>query len=540
MTMNKNRIVPLFAALALVGVGCSSGKKPPSLDVVKPAAITVPVPAAPTDKALFGYAKLRDPAELSRRLFGIAGPAMLQQTGFRFEELKPGRTVAVFGWDPGEGPVMAAPAAAVIPAPADGQLVGKLSQMVPSTKVLPMGDSAVVALNPAGAERAGSQGQALLTTAEAKTPFDVLLYVHLDAVMARYGAQLRQMLAQVPLGGGRAEPPGMEGATKSGMKILEEAIDRIAAMRSLSIGAQLSDTALELALLTEDKQAGEKGGGLAQPDLAQFVPPGQLRFQWQVRDLQKLADFYLRTYSPMLDSKPQLKQKLSQFVADWTKAGRSQLYAGSMSFGGEKFMQVSALMKTENGKAAMEAVRKGIALFDTPEIKELYKNMGMEVSTVGQQNVRKLHGWPVDSYKYTFKVTKPELQQAAGLISKMSGMTYEVVQVGDYLAFTIGGSVDELVNSLMSGKGVGGLNAMKQFPAGGSFYADVDVVRIAKAAAAVSGQRVPLPELPPNAQMLTLWAYDAGQTSMYKAAVPRAIIDLLVGMAMRPPGAPPN
>ena len=41
----------------------------------------------------------------------------------------------------------------------------------------------------------------------------------------------------------------MEGATKSGMKILEEAIDRIAAMRSLSIGAQLSDTALELALL---------------------------------------------------------------------------------------------------------------------------------------------------------------------------------------------------------------------------------------------------------------------------------------------------
>ncbi|MFO0573867.1 MAG: hypothetical protein U1A78_07720 [Polyangia bacterium] len=540
--MNKIRILPFCSVLALGAAlalgGCSSGKKPPALAVSKPAAVTIPAPETPKDKALFGYAKLRDPVGLSHKLFGLAAPVMLSQMDLNINELKPGRTVAVFGWDPGDGPVMAAPVAAVIPAPADGQLVAKLSRLAPSAKATPLGESTLLALNPAGAERAAAEGQALGATAEAKTPFDLLLLVHMDSVMAKYGPQLQKMLAQIPLNGSR-DQPGMEGATQSGRKILEEMIDRVSAMKALSIGAQLSDSALELALITDDKQAGDKAGPVAAPDLAQFMPPGQVRFQWHVRDVQKIADFYLRTYAPVLDSKPALKQQIQQLVAEWQKAGRSQLYAGSMSFGGEKFMQISALMKVDNGKAAMAAVRKGIALFDNPELKEVYKNLGIEMSMTSQPGVRKLHGWPVDRYAYTFKVTKPELQQAAGLLSKLSGMTYEIVQVGDYLAFTIGGTVDELVNSLMTGKGAGGLAAMKQFPAGGGFYADVDVMRIAKAAAAMSGREVSLPELPPGAQTLTLWSYDAGQTAMYKASVPRPLIDLAISAAMRPPGAPP-
>ena len=62
------------------------------------------------------------------------------------------------------------------------------------------------------------------------------------------------------------------------------------------------------------RPAGWEGGPLAAPNLAQFLPPGDVNVVWNSRDLQRLVDFYMRLYGPMLDEQPQLRTVSSLLV----------------------------------------------------------------------------------------------------------------------------------------------------------------------------------------------------------------------------------
>ncbi|MFO0653747.1 MAG: hypothetical protein U0787_01555 [Polyangia bacterium] len=530
--MQLVRIVPSLFLSAMILGGCGGGKKPPQLQVSKPAPIQVPVPATPASSDLWGYAKLRDPLGLAQKIFGPMTQPMLLSLGLGPNDLKPGSSAALYVWDPEGQPLMAAPSALMLPFPAESERIAELSRAFAGTQALPIPSGTLFLLNPAAQAKAKTQKDAILQLGAAQSPFDVTVYAYLDPILKKHGPALRETLNKVgesvAVNGQNAALPGTGDSIK---KLYSNLVDSLIELKSATLAANLTDRALELSLISENKAPASKTEPYAVPDLLSFLPPSHLRLQWNTRDMQRFVDFYLKTYAPMFESQPPIKEAMQKSLSEWSKAVQKISMAMSVTVGGDKYIQMSSIMKVEDGKAALSAMRTGFQILMSPKVKESWDKLGISMTSKVSQGARKLHGWPVDSYEYSYQVTKPEMQTAKQMFDKFSNLKMEVVQVGNYLVFAMGGSVDQAVNALMTGKPEFPVEAMKRFPAGAAVYADIDLKRIAATVEKMMGRPLAIP-LPQGAEVVSAASFEGSAASQHQLFVPKALVDLGIGALM--------
>ncbi len=528
----------LFSVVAGLALGCGP-RQPPKLPVPTVQPLTVPMPAAPpqSEAPLFGYVKLRD---LSRAIGLFGGEAVLgplaQAQGVNLSEISAGKPLSLYVWDPDrvDSP-FALPIVGLFPIPAEGTISSRLTSMNSSLKAESWGELTAIGMNPRALDQARGQKDALLGITAADTPFDALLYLHIDAMMAKYAPVLRQGIrAMMPmLALSTVRQPGAPSAAST-VAMLEGLVSSLESVRAVAVGARPYDGGVELSALVQDKaaRAGE-GGPLAAPNLAQFLPPGDVNVVWNSRDLQRLVDFYMRLYGPMLDEQPQLRTVIQGLVDEWMKIGRKSEMAFSFSVGGERAFRMHGIVRVDNPAAFMALGRKTATMFGQGPLHDAYKRLGIELQINGKQGARKLQGWPIDHYDYKIATGTPGQgpgQAVNGqLFAKLNGASYEVAQVGPYILYAMNAPIDPVVTALFKGQSAGtstGASAMAAFPPGGTMYADVNVSSLLKGITSLLPPEAAsrLPSLPPEAGSLSFFGYDAGQVSYYKARIPMTLI----------------
>ena len=553
----------LGVALGLSPVGCGP-KQPPKLPVATVQPIEVPMPAAPppSDAPLFAYLKVRD---LSRTLGLFGGAAALgpiaDAQGINLNEIAAGKPLSLYLWDPDRVDTpFALPVVGLFPVPADGTLARRLTSMNGSLQAEAWGDQTSIGMNSRALEQARAQKDTLLGLANAATPFDALLYLHIDAVLSKYAPVLRQGIRamQPLLMLSAARQPGSPSPAST-MAMFEGLVTSLESLRAAAVGVRPYDGGIELSALVQDKQSkSAEKGPIAAPNLVQFLPAGDVKMVWNSRDIGRIVDFYMRLYGPMLDEQPQLRTLVQGLVDDWLKLGRKMETAVSLSIGGDKLFRAYGLMRVDSPAAMLGLGRKMVGMMQQGPMHDMYLRLGLDLQLSGKQGVRKVQGWPVDHYEYKTAVTAAAQNTPAKPVwEKFNGMSYEIAQVGPYIVYALNARVEDVVNVLFKGPTASsaGLAALAAYPPGGSFYADVNFASLIKGVGTLMPAEAAsrLPSLPAEAGPLLLFGYDNGDVGYYKARLPMTLLLALktasenlrlptppIGGPRSLSGAPPN
>lgn len=550
--MKDRRVAPAAAIFALacgLSGGCSRPQSPPKLPLVAAQPVALPTPPVPTDPTLFAYLHIRDPIPLVQQAGGGQILQKAVERGVKIADFKSGEPLLAFLWDPQGASLAEVPAVVLAPLPTDGDLVGLIKTTGPAVRAAAVGaekNLTAFTLGDAAQERVKTGGAELLALVRAKQPFDAMLHVNAAAIMAKYGPVLHAgiqamgpTLALAAAQNRSAAAPSPKGT----IGMLDQMVSGLEDLTSFTLGANLTETELTLSTLTAVKGAeagGSQGGPITAPDLAQFVPPGDLKLQWSTRELKKSIDWYLRIYGGFLAEKPELKRQIDEAVGEWLKAGQSLDTAASVSFGGGKAgFSMHGLMRVDNGPAAMAALRRSMQMFSAGPVHDLYKSMGIELSIKRQLGVRKLKGNPVDRYEYSFQVSgqggdKPAAEPALkAMLDKLSGLSYEVMQAGPYLVYALGAPLEPVVEPLFDGKGPYPMAARQSFPAGGSLYLELDLAAVLRWMKSLvpPEQALKLPSLPARGSTISAWSYDGGAVSYQQIRIPDSILKSLTGTA---------
>lgn len=527
--MHHGLRLPVALALcgALLGSACGP-KNPPALPVSEAKPIAVPMPAAPQDASLFAYLKIRDARQTVDMFGGPALTAGAAAQGLNLTELQPGRPAAVFAWDPdGADSPQAVPAVALLPIPAQGTLAGRLKLLATSAEVEPFPDGTIASMNAAVAERARAGREGLVQLLNAPLPFDGLLYLNASGIVNRYLPTLRNGLhAMEPVLTAAAIQRPDAPSPKSIIGTLDGLFSSLEGLRAIAVGAKPYDGGLEISTLVQEQKA-HPGGPVSSPDLAQFLPVGDVRLVWNSRDTKRMLDFFMSVYGPILDDKPGVKAQVMPLVDEWAKASQRIDSAMSVSFGGEHGFRGHGLMRVDNAQAAFALVARSVQLFQAGPVHDAYKAMGIDVQVVRKAKARKLFGWPVDRYEYHLTMGQQVADPASlAMMNKLSNMTYEVAQIGPYVAYALNGSLDDIVKPLFTGKGPNPMKATGAFPPGGHLYMECNVSSLLSGFKSLlpppAADR--LPSLPPQPDPVMLFGYDSGDTGYYKLRVPGPLL----------------
>lgn len=542
----------LVLAIALFTLHCRP-PQPPKLPVQPVQSLMLPVPAPPTDPTLVGYLKLRDPAgtlaKLDESVLRNVAPDGVAGLG-----LRAGEAGGFFLWEPpllGGFGMGTLPLAALLPAPQDSLLVRNLSQLWPAMQIVATGSTGqatLAGLNPAALSRARTQGAMLGELLRAPTLFDGFLYLHFEPFVAKYLPTLRAsvgalgpLLEQSQRSQSRPGQPQLSGEQMAGM--MGSLLDRLAPLKSLTLGVTEVPEALELGVLVEDKPGtASVGGPIAAPDLAQFVPPGALRLQWNVRDLGQWADGYLKIYAPLLAGRPELKTAIDAILGDWRQATRGANFGQSLSLDKAHGLRMMGVMQVDDAAKVMALMARTAERFSTGPIHEAYVGLGMDIRVERMPATRKIKRWPVERYVYHLRLLKPPPDEVSkAILSLLDNLVYEVAQVGPFVLFAMGepGGLDRLAEDLLRGRGRYPLLSRGRYPAGGTLYCDVDTAQ------ALEGVRSFLPpeqaaklsqlsgrlakEASGQAGQVTMFSYDGGDTSYLRLQVPRKLLSVLTG-----------
>ncbi len=526
-----------YLVAALTGSAGCRPANPPPLAVVEAQPLKIPMPPPPGDESLFAYLKIRDVQQVLDWFGGSTVRALAATKGLNLSEVQLGKPAALFVWDPdsAQSP-QTMPAVALLPVPAQGTLATRMKAMADSIQVETLGEEALVALNSAVAERAQTQKPALQAILDAQDPFDGLLYLHCAAIFDKYMPALRerlQRLEPVLAAAQRQEAANPQTATA----MLENLLTSLQRLRAIAVGLKPYAGGFEVSTLVQNRQP-ELGGPIAAPDLAQFLPSGDLRVIWNSRDIKRFIDFYMHLFGPMLDEKPALRTQISTLAADWLLASRHIDMAMSVQFAAGRGYSSQGLARVEHPAAILAVWKKTILLFHEGPVHDMYQRMGVNLQVLHKPRVRKIKGWAVDRYEYRVTVG-PEVtdSSARAIWEKLSGNVYEMAQVGPYLAFASNRSMDELVYSLLagpsSGRGAPRMRALSMFPPGGHLYMDVNVPGLLAGLKALlpASMAAKVPVLPPQLEPLTAFGYDGGETGYYKLRLPGPLLAALSAAA---------
>jgi hypothetical protein len=522
----------LALSITLLGTtllqGACAPKAPPTLPNSDAKSLVVPMPPPPKDASLFGYLKIRD----VKQTMDLAGGAMLNvaaaSKGINLAEIEAGKPAAFFFWDPGgASSPQTVPAAALLPLPAQGELVTRLKDLAQSVEVEAVGDGTMAAMNAEVAAKARTERPGLLEILNAPILFDGLLYINSATILDKYLPVMRQGLHNLePLLAAAAVQRKDAPSPKATLGMLESFLGSMESLRAVAIGAKPYDGGLEISTLVQQRQP-EPGGPIAAPDLAQFLPPADLRVVWNIREVKKTLDFYLRTYGPLLDEKPGLRAQVQALADELSTTCQHMDSAIGFKLGGERGFSSQGLMRVDNPAAFLKIIAKIVPLFNEGPIHDSYKSMGIDLQIVHTPNTRKLKGWPVERYQYRVtlgpEVTEPSLKL---IWEKIAGSTYEVAQIGPYVAFASNSSLEELVNSLFTGKGSSPMKATTVFPAGGHLYVDLNLPSMFAGLKSMLPEPLAqkMPTLPAGMDPVLLFGYDSGETGYYKLRLPGPLL----------------
>ena len=539
--LRKGALAGVALGLACGFVGCNRAKSPPQVPVVAAKPVDLPTPPLPTDETMFAYLNVRDPIPFIQQLGGTAYLERAVQLGMKLDDFQTGAPLLGFLWDPQGASVLEVPAVVLAPLPVDGDMVGFIKKTSPGFRAVAVGgpnqQMTALTVGEAAQDRAKTGSADFLALAKARQPFDLTLHINAAAIMEKYGPMLHvglQAMGPAIAQAAAQKRSAVALSPKSTVAMFEQMLSGLEDLKAITLGANLTQTELSLTSLTRTRSGDpKKGGPVAAPDLAQFVPPGDLKLQWSTRDMKGAIDWYLRLYGGFLEEKPELKKQIDAIVADWLKAGQSMDTAASMSFG-NKGLVFQGIMRMDNSAAAMAAVRRSMQLFAGGPVSDLYKSMGVELTVKTQQGVRKLRGNVVDRYEYSIKVgggDVPVEPAAKAMFDKLSGLSYEVMQAGPYILYSIGAPIETVADPLFDGQGPYPMNCRKLFPAGGSLYMELDLSAVLRWMRTLvpKEQREQIPSLPARGSVISVWSYDSGAVSYQKVLVPISLVDRITG-----------
>lgn len=533
--LRSSSALALALASSLTLAGACAPKNPPAIATVEPKTLTVPMPPPPRDASMFGYLKIRD-LKATIDVFGesaILGP--LAARGVTLSEVQAGKPAALYLWDPGIATSPAAmPVVALLPVPADGSLISgmKAAASTMALRIEPSGEGTLAAMNDGVAEQAKAQAPALQEILTAQLPFDGILYLNAATILDKYLPMLRQSMRQVePMLAMAAAQRKDAPNPKSILGMMEQMLGALETVRAVAVGVKPYDGGIELSTMVQDRKPSQ-AAPVAAADLASFLPPADIRLVWNSRDLKPTLDFYLNMYGPMFDEKPGLRGQVQGLADEWMQASRRMESAASFQLGGERGFRGHGLLRVDNPAGVLTVMRKTLGLFNQGAIHELYKGMGIDFQITHKQRVRKIKGWPVDRFDYRLTVS-PELaqQQSRALWDKLSGTSYEVAQIGPYIVYATNASIDEVVSALFTGKGAHPMKSTTVFPPGGGLYLDANMPAVLAGLKQLSPPNVAdrLPDLPPLPDLVTMYKYDGGESSLYKLRIPGLLLASLRG-----------
>jgi hypothetical protein len=384
-------------------------------------------------------------------------------------------------------------------------------------------------MNEAAAARARepSTRGALTEILDAPLPFDGLLYINSATIIEKYIDAWRAGLrARAPLLAAASMARKDAPSPKTMLSMLEGFLNAFQSLRAVAVGAKPYDGGIEISTLVQEEKPGP-GGPIAAPDLAQFLPPADLRVVWNSRDLRRLVDFYLRIYGQMLDEVPGLRPQVQALIDEWLKATKGMDSAMAWSFGGDKTFRGQGIMRVDNPAAVQALMQKAVQLFNQGPVHDVYKGMGIDLQIVQKPKVRKLRGFFVDRYEYRLQLGQELTDPTVRLVwEKLGGMVYEVARIGPYLVYAMNGSIDAVVNSLFTGKGENPMKALSAFPAGGHLYVEANLPGLLSGMKSLlppaAADRIPT--LPPQPEPVSLFGYDSGETGYYKLRLPGPLL----------------
>jgi hypothetical protein len=529
MNLQVRRSLALLSLLAIPA--CSPKKEPPVPASLPAAQVAVPLPRDPADKGLFGYVRVRDPQKLIQDLGGEQARKALAAQPMTVEQLRPGAPAAFFVWEPGDAPLANIPMAALLPTKASA-----LSGLRGVTGIDALGEDSVLAINERGRERAAQSKDDLAALAQAQSPFDVLAYANLEAILTTYGSKLRdgiQALSSMPALMAQAQQPGAP-SPKDMAQMLSSYLAYVEGLRSLSLGLSVQPEALDLSVIIAERKAQAAPAPLSAPDLMPLLPAGAMRLQYSSRDLGQMAAFWKKMYGSAFDNMPAMKEARA-IMEEWGKVGGPAHMAMTLSAVENAWIRGHGLMLSDNAQAYFDLTRKGMTMLDKPEVKDCYKKVGIEFSISVKQAARKVKGWPVDVYQFSFKPAAggeaPQNPAQQAMFQRMNGWTYEVARVGKFIVFSFNGKLEEAAEGLFAQGGARpSLTARRIFPAGGNLYADFDLNGLLQMMRGIlpPAEAERLPKLPAGAgSNLSLFGADAGSASYYRVQVPRVLLKAL-------------
>lgn len=516
-----------LSLLVLSAGACNRAQKPATLPVPAVTRVAIPLAKAPSDDALLGYLRVRDPLKLSRGLFGDQVDAFAERRGLPLTSLRPGDGAAIFVWDPEGQPISATPVAAVLPVAAESPLGQRLSRMTGDGLMQGGRDGILAALNPPGMARATALGAATLwQVARSQEPGDLGVYVNLASLVSRYGPRAREALAG--LAQNLPDKPATPGqpSPRAGLSMIEKLLDKVQSLKSLSFMVSLLPGDIEMATVVEDKQ-GQPSEPLAVPDLTPLLPAGEVRVQFNVRDAQRWAREYWNVYGGVFAEQPGVAAQLKSLMDDFAKvAPRSQV---AVAVALKPTLRFYVIQAVPDAGALVALWRRNVAQMSSGPVHEMYAHQGIDMQISVTPAVRKLYGWPVDRYRYQVKGGDKFPPKVREFMGKVSEAPVEVMQLGNYVLVTMNDTADGLAQAVLTGRGGGAVRARAVYPAGGTSYGDVDLNGLWSGLREVlpprDAQR--MPELPAGMGPATFASFEGDGASYYRTQFPRALLGML-------------
>lgn len=530
--------VLLFSVLLCA---CSRGKKPPALEAKAAPPVVVESPSSLLAEDVLWHASAKDVPSLASQLLGPMTQPILSSLGFSGDDLKRGGAIRAVVWKPTDPAFGNFPVALLVPFPKDHNVLQELSRALPQAKteswdkgsILLFGDTA------AAEEKHKQEGFAKLL---GKTDrFDVSWHVNLSMLWKQFGERIRKSYDE-----GLKESLAKDLNVSEDRSELDRQTDEIVTQIAYSIrdavlgtkagtvGANLNAQGLDLFLITESEKGQLQKAQQTAPDLVQFLPAGDVRWQWNVDNWPRQLTETEQFLRPLLASAPKTQAQFNAWLSSLRGLGQTIVWAGSVSIEAQGQPKFAWIVRVDDGKAAMAVIRRTSTYSTNPTPQEL-ETFGSAITGRLQKNVRKIHGWPVDLHDLTVhsrptKSKDGDPKSAPGTLDTFS-LKFEVVQFDRYLIVAVPTQTQAIADSLLSGKGPERFGAFQHLPLGGSVYVDADASSAQKLLAAARGEMATA-ALPAEAEVLSFAYFFRGSIREFAVHVPKPLVDFGLGLLL--------
>lgn len=269
----------------------------------------------------------------------------------------------------------------------------------------------------------------------------------------------------------------------------------------------------------------------AMPDLAGFVPLGDIRLEWRLQPDSPMLQFTLDLYEQLLAGHPVELKRLTTAMRTWM--GVPIQVAMSLSVDPNVLYRGVAISQSQNASEQFKAAADMGRLLGEPAMEEALSAEGIGMTLKVDEHAREIDGRPVLRIESTIDSgVDPEIAAANPALSKLTKMsiTFEMVQLGEYLVYALNGSPQDLertVADLLAGeRRHPSLVARTREPAGGDVYLDLDLPAMLRHVRAFVPEelRGGFPSFEADWPVVTSFGLSTPTRAYYRSTVPRAVL----------------